>query len=282
MTAPVFTAPEAAEDVTRMRGAFAVAAHAFHITPSGPEVWGWQGRTFGRRAGTSWLRVVSTPSEKAGGRLWEGTALADAAVPRTIPRPRLRNLMDWTHGSYAYRAELTEFITTPTVVTGSPVLDHDPNLPDTWWRDLHGASRALAAVPTDREAVRQSWIDRNFRAFLGIDPPWIHEHTTGHADLHWANLTAPTLIILDWEGWGRMPVGYDPGLLHAYSLPVPAVAARVRHEFADVLDTPAGRTGELVALGQLLQACSRGVHPHLAPLIARQAEHLIGAPIPSP
>ncbi|MFE9468640.1 hypothetical protein ACFYNW_34365 [Streptomyces virginiae] len=45
-------------------------------------------------------------------------------------------------------------------------------------------------------------------------------------------------------------------------------------------DTDAGRTGELIALGQLLQACSRGVYPHLAPLIARRAEHLTGVPSP--
>ncbi|MFE0776883.1 hypothetical protein ACFW3E_28010, partial [Streptomyces sp. NPDC058861] len=162
-----------------------------------------------------------------------------------------------------------------------PVLDRDPGLPDAWWRDLRAALRTLAAVPTGRAAVRQSWIDRNFRAFLGIDPPRISERTTGHADLHWANLTTPTMIIFDWEGWGRMPVGYDPGLLHAYSLTVPTVAARVRHEFADILGTPTGRAGELVALGQLLQACSRGVHPHLAPLVARRAEHLTGIPVPT-
>ncbi|MCZ0983081.1 hypothetical protein O1L60_40115 [Streptomyces diastatochromogenes] len=59
-------------------------------------------------------------------------------------------------------------------------------------------------------------------------------------------------------------------------------AARIRRAFAHVLDTAAGRTGELIALGQLLQACSRGIHPHLAPLIARQAEHLTGVPVPTP
>ncbi|MGC5000737.1 hypothetical protein [Streptomyces sp. DT195] len=282
MTTPVFTAPDAAEDVTRMRRAFAAAARDLQVSPSGQEVWGWQGRTLGRRAETSWLRLVSAPSEKAGGRLWEGTALADTAVPRSVPRPQLRELLDWTCGSYGYCAELTELVTTPAVVAGSPVLDRDPGLPDAWWRDLRAVSRALAAVPTDREAVRQSWIDRNFRRFLDIDPPRISDRTTGHADLHWANLTSPALIILDWEGWGRMPVGYDPGLLHAYSLTMPTVAARLRYEFADVLDTPAGRAGELVALGQLLQACSRGVHPQLAPLVARRAEHLTGVPAPTP
>ncbi|MFI9210296.1 hypothetical protein ACIGW7_19430 [Streptomyces sp. NPDC053253] len=282
MSAPVFTPPAAAEDAARVRLALRAAARGLQVTPSGPEVWGWRGRTLGRRAGTNWLRVVSVLSEKSGGRLWEGTALADTAIPRTVPRPRLRDVLDWTGGPYAYRAELTELVTTPAVVAGSPMLDRDPSLPDAWWRELRTATRALATVPTCREAVRQAWVDHNLRTFLGIDPMRIEARATGHADLHWANLTAPALAILDWEGWGRMPVGYDPGLLHAYSLPVPAVAARVRREFADVLDTPTGRVGELVALGQLLQACSRGIHPDLAPLLARQAEHLIGAPVPTP
>jgi hypothetical protein len=77
-------------------------------------------------------------------------------------------------------------------------------------------------------------------------------------------------------------MGYDIGLLHAYTLAVSATAARIRREFAHILDTDSGRTGELVALAQLLQACARGVHPTLAPIIARHAEHLTGTPVPSP
>ncbi|GGZ49703.1 hypothetical protein GCM10010387_49970 [Streptomyces inusitatus] len=68
--------------------------------------------------------------------------------------------------------------------------------------------------------------------------------------MHWANVTAAPLRVHDWENWGRLPVGYDIGLLHAYSLAVPSVAARIREEFADVLDTPTGRAGELIALAQ--------------------------------
>ncbi|MDH6128820.1 hypothetical protein [Kitasatospora sp. GP82] len=47
----------------------------------------------------------------------------------------------------------------------------------------------------------------------------------------------------------------------------------------------AGRAGELVVLGQLLQACGRGVHPTLTPHIARhiahRAEPLTGTPVPA-
>ncbi|MFC7983369.1 hypothetical protein [Streptomyces sp. NPDC057336] len=278
----VFAAPAERDELERMRRAHAAAAQQFRVSASGPEVWGWQGRTLGRRAGDCWLRIVSAKASKAGGRLWEGTATADTHVPRSVPRPRLRGVLDWTAPDVAYRAELTEYVSVPPVTSGTPALDQDVVLPDSWWSELKSALGALATVPTDRESVRQNWVDRNLRRFLGIDPIRIRETTTGHADLHWANLTRAPLIILDWENWGRLPVGYDLGLLHAYSLAAPATAARIRREFAHVLDTDAGRTGELVALAQLLQACSRGVHPTLAPLIARRAQALTHTPVPTP
>ncbi|MEU2232566.1 hypothetical protein [Streptomyces vietnamensis] len=282
MSTKVFTAPGATKDAARMRRALTTAARGLQVTPTGPEVWGWQGRTLGRRAGHCWLRVVSTAKDKAGGRLWEGTATADTHVPWSVPRPRLRGVLDWTAVGVAYRAELTEYVPVPPVTRGTPALDQDIALPDSWWSELKSALGVLATVPTDRESVRQNWIDRNFRRFLGIDPVRIRETATGHADLHWANLTRAPLVLLDWENWGRLPVGYDLGLLHAYSLAAPATAARVRREFAHVLDTDAGRTGELVALAQLLQACSRGVHPTLAPLIAHRAQELTHTPVPTP
>lgn len=99
---------------------------------------------------------------------------------------------------------------------------------------------------------------------------------TGHADLHWGNLTGPPLTLLDWERWGRVPVGYDFGMLHANSLLVPDVAARIRSEFAPVLDTPAGRIGELAALAEMLQAVARGWYAELAPLLADRAVELTG------
>ncbi|MEU3407670.1 hypothetical protein ABZ766_27505 [Streptomyces sp. NPDC006670] len=278
----VFAAPAERGDRDRMRRAHAAASRQFQVTASGPEVWGWQGRTLGRRAGDCWLRIVSAEVDKAGGRLWEGTATADTHVPRAVPRPRLRGVLDWTSPGVAYRAELTEYVPVPPVTSGTPALDQDFALPDSWWAELKSALGTLATVPTDRESVRQNWVDRNFRRFLGIDAVRIRETTTGHADLHWANLTRAPLVLLDWENWGRLPVGYDLGLLHAYSLAAPATAARIRREFAHVLDTDAGRTGELVALAQLLQACSRGAHPTLAPLIARRAQKLTHTPVPTP
>jgi hypothetical protein len=69
---------------------------------------------------------------------------------------------------------------------------------------------------------------------------------TAHSDLHWASVTAP-LRILDWEGWGRAPEGFDAA----------RVAARVRTAFP-VLGSPAGLAAEATGCPQLLQTVSRG------------------------
>ncbi|MEJ8653360.1 hypothetical protein WKI65_36150 [Streptomyces sp. MS1.AVA.3] len=67
--------------------------------------------------------------------------------------------------------------------------------------------------------------------------------------------------MLDFEGFGLAPVGYDPDLLYAYSLP-PQTAARIRAEFP-ILGTPAGYTASLVVAADVLQSASRGDHPEL-------------------
>lgn len=85
----------------------------------GPETWRWQGRTLGRRAADRRLRVAAA-ADKAGGRLREGTALADREVPRSVPRPRPQGPLDWSTDGHAYRAELPEYVTVPPLAVGTP------------------------------------------------------------------------------------------------------------------------------------------------------------------
>ncbi|MET7740300.1 hypothetical protein [Streptomyces sp. NPDC005385] len=280
MTGAVFTAPAQRIDHERMVRAHAAAARELNVTASGSFVWGWQGRTLGRRADRYWLRLLCSPLEKEGGHLWEGTATAQAALPRGVPRPALHHVLDWTAGEHAYRAELTEYVPTRPLEAGGPVLTREVDLPDAWWRDLKKALAHTSTTPTSRIAVRQGWVDKSFRRFLGIPPVQITAAQTGHGDLHWANITGPPLVLLDWEGWGRMPVGFDAGLLHAYSLTCPATARRIRQEFHSTLNSPEGRVGELVAVGQLLQVVHRGGHPELATPLRLHAKSLTGVPVP--
>ncbi|MER6528450.1 hypothetical protein [Streptomyces sp. NPDC001508] len=65
-------------------------------------------------------------------------------------------------------------------------------------------------------------------------------------------------------------------MLYVDGLRVPAVADRIRSEFAHVLDTPVGLIGEEIALAEMLQAVGRGWYAALAPYLLDRAEELTG------
>ncbi|MEU4113334.1 hypothetical protein AB0F71_02385 [Kitasatospora sp. NPDC028055] len=168
-------------------------------------------------------------------------------------------------------------------VSSTPDLHEDPGLGADWWAGLRSALADIGAAPSTKITLRQSWVEEAFPKYLGIPAPVEIERIAGHGDLQWANLTARPLKILDWERWGLVPVGYDPAVLWVSSLLVPAVAHRIREEFADVLGSPAGRVGQLVALAEMLQAVHRGYYPELAPLLDDRARELTGVtPPPAP
>ncbi|WP_033213562.1 hypothetical protein [Kitasatospora phosalacinea] len=278
--------PDVAE---RMRAMHAVAAGTLHAQPAGSrEVWGWRGRTLSRPVvtadGEGWLRLVSAPAGKAGGKLWEGPQEAERLMPPAVPRPRLRARRTWTGAAHGYLAELYDRVTSSTITTHGPVLRTAPDLDETWWERLSVALDAMATVPSDRVAVRQEYLDRAMPEFLGIPvdttvPAW----ATAHGDLHWANLTSPTLTVLDWEGWGIAPAGYDAALLHTYSLLVPETAAQVRRRLDHLLDTPAGRFAELVVITELLQTTARGDNLDLEDALRDRLSKIAGArPAPEP
>ncbi|MFD9574529.1 hypothetical protein ACFWBI_32500, partial [Streptomyces sp. NPDC059982] len=81
--------------------------------------------------------------------------------------------------------------------------------------------------------------------------------------------------ILDWEGWGRAPYGYDAATLYLYALLTPATAVRIRTELAPVLDRPEARTGLLTVAAQILQAQDRtNFYAELAGPVREQLAHL--------
>ncbi|MFD9561480.1 phosphotransferase family protein [Streptomyces sp. NPDC059994] len=213
--------------------------------------------------GECWLRVVHAPAEKAEGKNWDGNTLASFLFDGRVQKPRLYETIEFSRGTRVFQAELGAFVTEP-VCSAEPVLRDPLRLADSWWASLRADIATVSSVATSREAVRQAWVDRCVPEFLGIDPPQITEWETAHGDLHPANLTVETPWLLDWEGFGLAPVGYDPAMLLAYSGLVPSMAERVRKEFP-VMDDPAGRTARIIVATELLQSVSRGDHPELEP-----------------
>ncbi|EFL12558.1 predicted protein [Streptomyces sp. AA4] len=262
-----------------MRRCLARAAAALDAVPAGDAVWGWRDRSISSRVGTQrgprWLRVVAEAEQWADGEFWTGNV--DAGQLTGVAKPRVLRHWDWTEQAQRLRAELM------TAAEGrpcspTPELRADLDLPDAWWSGLRESLAALAGAATSRTAVSQDEVTRRVRVFFGdrVDPA-VGSWTVAHADLHWANLLEPDCVLVDWEGWGRAPAGYDAATLYVHSLLRPAVAERVRAEFADRLDSRDGLLAQLYATGRMLLRINAGEYEDLAIPLHRNAERAIAA-----
>lgn len=173
-------------------------------------------------------------------------------------KPALHAIHDTTTDRYAYRAELTAFVDEPVLSPDGPVLNKELDLSDSWFKSIRSDLDTIAAP--HRPDRRTTAVDRRaVPQFTGHPSPHITDWICVHGDFHLANITA-TGTILDWEGFGLAPRGWDTALLYTYALNAPAKAARIRAAFTD---TDAGRSALLIAAADLLQSASRGDHPEL-------------------
>jgi len=257
------------------------AAGHFAVVIDGEPVFGWRERTISARVSSPtqrhWLRVVAEMSEWAHGDWWEGNYAA--AAIRGVAKPTVLAVHDWRDDTERarLRAELMTLAPDP-VCSPTQELRHLIRLDDSWWKTLRASLDALAAWPTTRMNTDTDTVRRRLLAFYGdgVDPVptgW----TTAHGDLHWNNLTAPELAILDWEGWGVAPAGLDPATLYCHSLLVPEVAERVRAVFGDILDTADGARAQLYAIARLLRRVDAGDYPDIAGPLHRHARRLLAA-----
>lgn len=227
--------------------------------------------------GKAWLRVMSAPRPE--GKTWEGPTPADEALPDHVPRPRLLADHSWSADGMFFRAHLWERIQ-GHIISDSPTLTSPPEVSDDWWPNLRTAVNTVERTtpPPGREVMTQSFVHRIPRfipALEGTDLT-IGEWRTTHGELHWANLIRDPLQIIDWEGWGVAPAGYDAAVLLAYSLPVPSIAARVREVFGPILRTPIGRLAQLVICAEIIQAGERDdIHARLRPYVEELAAELV-------
>jgi hypothetical protein len=270
-----------------MRSAHSQAQTALRVRPSedASEVWGWHGRTLSKPVtapdGAAWLRVACVPAGRAIATFWNGSIEAEKVMPGSIPRPRLHSWHDWNDQQCEYRAELYDRAAGRTVAP-APVLSTMPDRPQAWWAAVRATLADIAAVPTRRRTIHQRFLDWAMPRMLGTPIattapcPW----TTAHGDFHFANICAPSLQVVDFEGWGQAPSGYDAATLHSYSLLVPPVAASIRSELAHILDAPSGRFAELAVITELLHAAAHGGNLTLAGPLRQRATALLGRTVP--
>ncbi|MFJ5985281.1 aminoglycoside phosphotransferase [Lentzea sp. NPDC092896] len=241
------------------------AAKRFGLTVVGQARLGWFDRSISARVQAGdrqlWLRVASQDKQWTGGEFWTGNV--DANVFAALSKPQVLDVYEWEE----WRQQRAELM---TLAPGSPcsptdALNHAVDLPDEWWTQLRRTIQAVAATPTDRVNADQALVTGRIQQYFGNSVnPVVRQWETVHGDLHWANLMGPDFSLLDWESWGRGPVGTDAATLLCYSLLVPETADRVRTTFADVLDTDAGQLALLYVAARLLHRIDRGDHPDLA------------------
>jgi hypothetical protein len=285
----VWPEPEDTTTVHRMRTAHthACATLGCRPVPNAREVWGWHGRTLGKPVttpnGPIWLRLAHAPIDQIIDTFWNGSIDAAASLPVSIPRPALRAWHDWTHQQHAYRAELHQYLT-GRPISDAAVLTTNPFLPAQWWAQLRTALADIAMVKTKRTTIQQGFLDWAMPHYLGepVNTRSPAAWTTAHGDLHYANLCAtPDLQILDWEGWGQAPAGYDAAVLHSHSLLTPQATASIRDYLGHLLNNPTGRFAELAALTELLHNTTDEPNQPLQEAVHKRASQLLGRSVPT-
>lgn len=264
----------------RLAGYLRDAADRLGVAIEGGTVHGLYDRTIAARvSGPAWLRLTSEqPRWTDQDTMWDGIAAATGEPFTDIPMPRHVRSVVWTDDGLVVRADLLTYVGQPAIGTGL-VLDNDVDLPDTWWQAIHRGLEPLQRITTTKRVAadpREESFQNYFLAMFGvtIDPERV-EMTVSHGDLHFGNLTAPDLVILDWENWGWAPAGYDAAHLLCSAILQPAVVARVQTEFADVLGTYSGAVATLTAASKYLHYVESGEFTEVAIPVRRSVERAI-------
>lgn len=262
---------------TWLRSAFTRAAATANATPTGQIRWGWRDRSIGSRVdtphGPRWLRVVAEAEQWADGAFWTGNT--DADVITGVAKPQVLRHWEWTEDDHRLRAELMTYAQGKPC-SATPELRQNFDLPATWWAGLHSSLDALATTPPSRTHLTQEDLTHRIRVFFGdrVDPT-AQRWTVAHTDLHWANLLAPQCVLVDWEGWGSAPAGFDAATLYLHSLLVPEMAEHVRSEFTDLLSTREGLLAQLYLTGRMLLRINSGDYPDLVVPLHHNADRVI-------
>ncbi|MFG2836154.1 hypothetical protein ACGFZH_11260 [Streptomyces zaomyceticus] len=204
----------------------------------------------------TWVRIERRGLDRIGVQGGDGTASAEAL--RGIAKPAWIAGLAWRDAvePVMWRADETELL--PGTPAGSAVVAEAPKLSDEWWASLSASLDALASQHTNRiatpdtETLTQELVGETIHnVFPDVDAT-VTDWRPAHADLNWANVTAPVFCVFDWEDWGMAPRGLDAASLWGASLAVPALAERVRRARHDDLKSRDGKLMTLFVAAKIL------------------------------
>jgi hypothetical protein len=210
-----------------------------------------------RGGGALWLRVSPLDVECMDEQVWTGNLAANDLTG--VRKPRVLERVTWAEQDpvpFTAAAELMTFVPDRPVSAQRELLEpFDPE--PRWWTDLNASLVRLAAQPDGRPHDWHHTAERYgtlLTAFFGERAPrgGVPSWSTEHLDLHWNNITAPTMWIIDWEQWGTAVTGYGAAMLYCTSLRIPTVTKHLQESLGGILDSPAGRYALLVVTAEML------------------------------
>ncbi len=226
----------------------------------------------------TWVRIEVRDLARVDGQGW---GLESAAVLDGVATPAWHQGVAWIDHDLGvmWRADETELITDTPIKAGG-TLRETPGLSESWWATFSKSMTNLASSTTTRiatphlEPVTQERVTSTIHKLFPAVDTIVTEWRAAHADLAWANLTAPNCYLLDWEDWGMAPRGWDAANLWASSFAVPELADRVYRELKHDLESPTGRIVQLYHCAEILNF-PPGYADELVPLAKQHAERLL-------
>lgn len=237
---------------------------------------GYWGKSLGAIVETAngtrhWLKVFGVTEVDNANRLAE--IRADEIVG--IWKPLLITQHDWTDAGIHYTARLM------TLANNS--IERHPwagmaavQTPDTWIRDLMTTLNHLGSYASTGTFLKQRTLEDWLFARHHIQCEFPQgEWRLSHNDLHWGNVTAPILSILDWEWHGYSPVGYAPGRLIAFACRHDGLVNRLERAFEPYFASFTGLVARAYATERVMEGVRSGLFdPELEFSLGRMIDRL--------
>lgn len=223
----------------------------------------------GRTDRGTWVRIERRGLDRIGIQGGDGTPSAEAL--HGIAKPTWYAGVSWLDETerVMWRADETDLL--PGAPVGGAIVAEAPELSEEWWAALNVSLDGLAAQRTNRIAtpdtvtITQELVTETTRRLFPDVDTTITQWVPAHADLNWANMTAPEFCIFDWEDWGMAPRGLDAATLWGASLAVPSLADRVRQERRDDVESRDGKLMTLFVAAKILGPYAHPEDPRLDP-----------------
>lgn len=220
----------------------------------------------------AWLKMTLQGGVKERWRR-QGERLAQVL---DVPQPKILREHEWTQDGQAMHAFVYS-LASPSVQLTPWVSSRLPPLSDEWIDRLKSALAHVAAQPITRWTMPPGNIARSIAQRFGRRAPYeIDEWRMSHGDLHWSNLSAPDLSLLDWEFFGAAPRGYDAATLLIFAMRKRELYRRLEAAFADDLNTRSGIVARLLAIARRMGGIEAGKSdPRDYAALEREAKRLM-------